>query len=120
MHGTLLLKKPKEPRGLRLPIDTFFSLLSGGPRDRAIGIVLSGNGTDGTLGLRLIKAELGMAMVQDPSSADYESMPRSAIETGMVGTILAPAKMPAQLVTYVKRLMLIRLFQQTPIGCVYP
>ena len=105
MHGTLLLKKPKEPRGLRLPIDTFFRSLAEDQRDRAIGIVLSGNGTDGTLGLRLIKAELGMAMVQDPSSADYESMPRSAIETGMVDYILAPAKMPAQLVTYVKRLV---------------
>ena len=46
-----------------------------------------------------------MAMVQDPSSADYESMPRSAIETGMVDYILAPDKMPAQLVTYVKRLV---------------
>jgi two-component system, chemotaxis family, CheB/CheR fusion protein len=104
MHGALLLKKLKEPRGLRLPIDTFFRSLAEDQRDKAIGIILSGNGTDGTLGLKAIKAELGMAMAQDPSSAEYESMPRSAIETGMVDYILAPDKMPAQLVTYVKRL----------------
>ena len=105
MHGTLLLKKLKEPRGLRLPIDTFFRSLAEDQRDKAIGIILSGNGTDGTLGLRAIKGELGMAMAQDASSAEYDSMPRSAIETGMVDYILAPDKMPAQLVTYVKRLV---------------
>ena len=105
MHGTLLLKKPKEPRGLRLPIDTFFRSLAEDQRDKAIGIILSGNGTDGTLGLKAIKGELGMAMAQDASSAEYDSMPRSAIETGMVDYILAPDKMPAQLVTYVKRLV---------------
>ena len=102
MHGSLLLKKPKEPRGLRLPIDTFFRSLAEDQRDKAIGIILSGNGKDGTLGLKAIKAELGMAMVQDPSSAEYDSMPSSAIETGMVDYILTPEKMPAQLVTYKK------------------
>jgi two-component system, chemotaxis family, CheB/CheR fusion protein len=102
MNGALLLKKPKEPRGLRLPIDTFFRSLAEDQRDKAIGIILSGNGTDGTLGLRAIKAELGMAMVQEPSSAEYDSMPSSAIETGMVDYILSPEKMPAQLVTYKK------------------
>ena len=102
MHGSLLLKKLKEPRGLRLPIDTFFRSLAEDQRDKAIGIILSGNGKDGTLGLKAIKAELGMAMVQDPSSAEYDSMPSSAIETGMVDYILTPEKMPAQLVTYKK------------------
>ena len=102
MHGALLLKRPKEPRGLRLPIDTFFRSLAEDQKDKAIGIILSGNGTDGTLGLKAIKAELGMAMAQDPSSGEYESMPRSAIETGMVDYILTPEKMPAQLVTYIK------------------
>ena len=92
MHGSLLLKKPKEPRGLRLPIDTFFRSLAEDQRDKAIGIILSGNGKDGTLGLKAIKAELGMAMVQDPSSAEYDSMPSSAIETGMVDYILTPKR----------------------------
>jgi two-component system CheB/CheR fusion protein len=102
MHGTLLLKKPREPRGLRLPIDTFFRSLADDQKDNAICVILSGNGTDGTLGLRAIKAELGMAMAQDPASAEYDSMPRSAIETGMVDYILPPAKMGAQIVAYSK------------------
>ena len=103
MHGTLLLQKLKEPRGLRHPIDTFFRSLAEDQRDRAIGIVLSGNGTDGTLGLKAIKAEFGMAMVQDPSSAEYEGMPSSAVETGLADYILVPEKMPQQLLAYVKR-----------------
>ena len=102
MHGSLLLTQLKEPRGLRLPIDTFFRSLAEDQRDRAIGIILSGNGTDGTLGLKAIKAELGMAMVQDPASAEYDGMPRSAIETGLADYILAPEKMPPQLVAYAK------------------
>ena len=103
MHGTLLLQKLKEPRGLRHPIDIFFRSLAEDQRDRAIGIVLSGNGTDGTLGLKAIKAEFGMAMVQDPSSAEYEGMPSSAVETGLADYILVPEKMPQQLLAYVKR-----------------
>jgi two-component system CheB/CheR fusion protein len=102
MHETLLLKTPKELRGFRLPIDTFFRSLAEDQHDKAICVILSGNGTDGTLGLRAIKAELGMAMAQDPSSAEYESMPRSAIETGLVDYILTPDKMGAQLVAYCK------------------
>ena len=102
MHGTLLLNRPKEPRGLRLPIDTFLRSLAVDQKEKAICVILSGNGTDGTLGLRAIKAELGMAMAQDPASAEYESMPRSAIETGMVDYILAPEKMGEQLVAYYK------------------
>jgi len=105
MNGTLLLKILKEPRGLRLPIDTFFRSLAEDQKNKAVCVILSGNGTDGTLGLKAIKAELGMAMAQDPSSAEYESMPRSAIETGMVDYILTPDRMGAQLVTYVKQLV---------------
>jgi two-component system CheB/CheR fusion protein len=100
MHGTLLLTKPKEPRGLRLPIDTFFRSLAEDQKDNAICVILSGNGTDGTLGLRAIKAEFGMAMAQDTASAEYESMPRSAIETGMVDYILPPDRMGAELIAY--------------------
>jgi two-component system CheB/CheR fusion protein len=102
IHGKLLLKTPREPRGLRLPINTFFRSLAEDQKDMAICVILSGNGTDGTLGLKAIKAELGMAMVQDPASAEYDGMPRSAIETGMVDYILTPDKMGAQLVAFFK------------------
>ena len=104
MQGTLLFKEPSQPRGLRLPIDTFFRSLAEDQREKAIGIILSGNGTDGTLGLKAIKAELGMAMAQHPASAEYQSMPRSAVESGVVDYVLAPDKLAKQLATYLKHL----------------
>ena len=66
-------------------------------RERAICIVLSGTGSDGTLGVRAVKGEGGMVMAQDPDSADYDGMPRSAIATGLVDYVLPPAAMPARL-----------------------
>jgi two-component system CheB/CheR fusion protein len=102
MHGTLLLTEPAARHGLRLPIDTFFLALANDRKERAIAIILSGNGSDGTLGLRAIKAEGGIAMVQDPDTAEYDSMPRNALQTGLVDYSLAPEKMPAELIKYVK------------------
>lgn len=103
LHGKLHLFEPAAPRGLRLPIDYFFRSLAQDLQERAICIVLSGTGTDGTLGLRTIKGAGGMAMVQDPQSARYDGMPRSALSTGMVDFMLAAAKMPAQLLTFASR-----------------
>jgi len=102
MHGTLLLTEPEARRGHRLPIDIFFLALAKDQREKAIAIILSGNGTDGTLGLRAIKAEGGMAMVQDPATAEYDSMPRNALQAGVVDYTLPPEKMPAELIKYVK------------------
>ncbi|WP_200898089.1 chemotaxis protein CheB [Methanosarcina sp. 1.H.A.2.2] len=99
--GALQLLEPVEPRGHRLPIDLFFRSLAQGKQELAIGIVLSGTGSDGTLGMRAIKAEGGMLMAQTPKSSEYDGMPRSAIATGLVDYILEPAEMPAQLITYV-------------------
>jgi two-component system CheB/CheR fusion protein len=84
LHSVLQLMEPSAPRGLRLPIDFFFRSLAEDQKDRAICVILSGMGTDGTLGLKAIKERLGMVMVQDPSSAKFDGMPRSAVETGMV------------------------------------
>jgi len=100
-YGTLKLLKPAEPRGHRLPIDLFFRSLAQSKQELAICIVLSGTGSDGTLGVRAIKAEGGMVMAQTPESSEYDGMPRSAIATGMVDYILTPAEMPAQLIAYV-------------------
>ncbi len=102
MNGLLHLMYPSAPRGLRQPIDFFFRSLSEDRQERAICIVLSGSGTEGTQGLRDIKGQGGMVMVQDPSSAKYDSMPRSAIGTGLVDYVLPPAKMPEQLIAYVE------------------
>ncbi|MDP2244239.1 chemotaxis protein CheB [Pseudomonas sp.] len=100
INGTLQLLSPSEPRGQRLPIDFFFRSLALDQRERAIGIVLSGTGSDGTLGVRAIKAEGGMVMAQDPDSAEFDGMPRSAIATGLVDYVLPPAEMPVQLMAY--------------------
>jgi two-component system CheB/CheR fusion protein len=113
-NGRLVLKRPREPRVLRLPIDMFFKSLAEDQKQRAIGIILSGNGTDGTLGLKAIKAELGFAMVQEPNTAEYDSMPRSAISSGLVDYVLPPEKMPAQLVAYLKHFLFRRMPASAP------
>ena len=103
IHGTLQLLEPVTRRGFRLPIDYFFRSLAEDQGERAIGIVLSGTGTDGTLGLKAIKGAEGLAIVQDPESAQYDGMPRSAIGTGLIDYILTPEAMPAQLMAYVQQ-----------------
>jgi len=100
LNGTLQLLEPAAPRGQRLPIDFFFRSLAQDQRERAIGVVLSGTGSDGTLGVRAIKGEGGMVMAQNPESTEYDGMPRSAIATGLVDYELPPAEMPAQLIAY--------------------
>jgi two-component system CheB/CheR fusion protein len=102
-NGYLQLLEPSVPRGQRLPIDFLFRSLANGLGERAIGIVLSGTGSDGTLGLRAIKGEGGMAMAQMPASAEFDGMPRSAIATGLVDFQLPPAEMPAKLAAYVRQ-----------------
>ena len=102
LNGALHLLEPAAPRGQRLPIDFFFRSMALDQRERAIAIVLSGTGSDGTLGLRAIKDAGGMVMVQSPDSAEFDGMPRSAIATGMVDYECAPSEMPAKLITYVR------------------
>lgn len=103
LNGTLQLMEPVSPRGHRLPIDFFFRSLAQDQHERAICIVLSGTGSDGTLGVRAIKGEGGMVMAQKPASTEYDGMPRSAIATGLVDYELPPAEMAAQLIFYVAR-----------------
>ncbi|MDO9221175.1 MAG: chemotaxis protein CheB [Thiobacillus sp.] len=115
LNGALQLLEPSSPRGQRLPIDFFFRSLAQDQHDRAICIVLSGTGSDGTLGLRAIKGEAGMVMAQTPASAEYDGMPRSAIATGLVDYVLTPAEMPAQLIAYATR-----AFGKSPLPAVIP
>ena len=100
LHGRLYLSQPAAPRGLRLPIDFFFSSLAQDQHDRAVCIVLSGTGSDGTFGVRAIKGEGGMVMAQSPESTEYDGMPHNAIATGLVDYVLPPAEMPANLIAY--------------------
>ena len=99
LNGCLQLLEPEAPHGQRLPIDFFFRSLA--LHERAIGIVLSGTGSDGTLGLRAIKGEGGMAMAQSIDSSEYDGMPRNAIATGLVDYELPSGEMPARLIAYV-------------------
>lgn len=111
VNGTLQLLEPTLARGVRLPIDFFFRSLAQDQHERAICIVLSGTGTDGTLGVRAVKGEGGMVMAQTPESTEYDGMPRSAIATGMVDFVLLPDQMPARLLAYAAH-----VFGTTPAG----
>ena len=100
-QGMIRLHEPTDRRALRGTIDQFFRSLAADQGDRAIGVILSGTGTDGTLGLKAIKAEGGLVMAQAPDTASQAGMPLSAIATGMVDVILPPEKMPEAIVNYI-------------------
>jgi two-component system CheB/CheR fusion protein len=100
--GTLHLTQPLERRGLRVPIDFFLRSLAQDQQDGAIGIILSGTGTDGTLGIREIKAAGGIVLVQSPETCQFDGMPRSAIATGLVDYVLPVEKMPDALIGYLR------------------
>lgn len=102
-NGALYLLEPSAPRGQRLPIDFFFRSLAQDKSEQAICVVLSGTGSDGTLGVRAVKGAGGMVMVQSPESAEHDGMLRSALATGLADYELFPAEMPAQIITYVNR-----------------
>jgi len=101
--GRLRLSTPAAPRGRRLPIDFLFRTLAAELGEQAIGIVLSGAGSDGTEGLRAIKLGGGLVIAQRPETAEVDSMPRSAIAAGIVDMVLAPAEMPSHLLGYATR-----------------
>ena len=97
LAGMLRLAKPAQPRGQRLPIDVLFGSLARELGDRAIGVVLSGMGSDGTLGLQAIKTQGGLTLAQQPESAQFDSMPRSAIAAGCVDITALPADLPKRI-----------------------
>ena len=96
-HGNLQLSTPEMPRGQRMVIDSFLRSLAEDQGEKAIGIILSGTGTDGTLGLRAVQGAGGITLVQDPATAKYDGMPVSAIHAGYATYILPVEKMPEQL-----------------------
>ncbi|WP_168769505.1 chemotaxis protein CheB [Yoonia sediminilitoris] len=98
--GILYLSEPAERRGMRLPIDFFFRSLAHDQQHNAIGIILSGTGSDGTAGIRNIKESGGMVLAQDPREAAHDGMPRNAIATGMVDQTLPVAEMPKAISKY--------------------
>jgi len=101
-NRTLHLMAPVKKGAINMPIDFFFRSLSEDQKEKAIGIIVSGTASDGTLGIKAIKGEGGMVMVQAPDTAKYDGMPRSAIASDLVDFILPVEKMPETLLNYVK------------------
>jgi len=101
-HGKLYLESQNHKSGLNLPIDIFLRSLAAEKEKHAIGIILSGTGSDGTLGTKAIKEAGGMIMAQDPQTSKFDGMPRSSIATGLVDYILTPAQMPEEILNFIK------------------
>jgi two-component system CheB/CheR fusion protein len=103
LRGVLHLSEPASPRGLRLPIDGFLRALANDQRSESVAVILSGMGTDGTLGLKTVKEYGGIVLVQEPSSAKFDSMPRSAIATRLADVVASPEQLPARLLDVIRR-----------------
>jgi two-component system CheB/CheR fusion protein len=95
--GFLRLSEPREPRGMRLPIDVLFCSLAGDQGASAIGVVFSGMGSDGTLGLQAIRSQGGLTLAQEPHSAQFDSMPKSAIAAGAADVVGLASELPARI-----------------------
>jgi chemotaxis methyl-accepting protein methylase len=102
LHGVLHLFEPTAPRGLRLPIDFFLRSLAEDRQERSIGVILSGMGSDGTMGLRAIKEKAGVVLVQEPASAKFDSMPRSAIDAGLADLVAPVEDLPGKITDYLR------------------
>lgn len=100
LNRTIQLIGLEKTHSVNLPIDYFFRSLSQDQSENSICIILSGTGTDGTLGSKAIKAAGGMAMVQEEKQAQYDGMPRSAIDTGLIDYILPVEQMPVELIKF--------------------
>jgi two-component system CheB/CheR fusion protein len=105
LKGILYLFDPLEIRGLRLPIDFFLRSLAIDQKEQSVGVILSGMGSDGSIGLHAIKENNGIVMVQTPETAKFDSMPRSAIDSVLADIIAPVNELPARL---------INLIEQTP------
>ncbi|MDB6147197.1 MAG: cheBR [Spartobacteria bacterium] len=103
LHRALHLLPPASPRGLRLPIDFFLRSLAHDQQEQSIGVILSGMGSDGTLGVRAIKEKGGVVLVQDPITAKFDGMPRSAIDAGLADIVAPVQDLPDRIVGYLKR-----------------
>jgi two-component system CheB/CheR fusion protein len=102
LHGVLHLLEPLAPRGLRLPIDFFFLSLAEDLKEKSIGVILSGMGSDGTTGLRAIRGVGGLALVQEPATAKFDGMPRSAIDAELADIVAPVEELPARIIGFLR------------------
>jgi two-component system CheB/CheR fusion protein len=108
LKGVLHLSKPIEARGLRLPIDFFLRSLADDRKELGVGVILSGMGSDGSIGLRAIKEKNGTVMVQEPATAKFDSMPRNAIDSVLVDIVAPANELPARLIDFLKHIPVIK------------
>ncbi len=101
--NTCHLSEPDEPRGHRFPVDELFRSLAEDQQERSICVVLSGTGHNGTEGLKEVRAAGGVAIAQDPETAKFDGMPRSAISAGLVERVLAPHLIPEFLLQHIRQ-----------------
>jgi len=103
LHGVLHLFEPAAPRGLRLPIDFFLRSLAQDQGEQSVAVILSGMGSDGTLGARAIREAGGAVLVQEPATAKFDSMPRSVIEAGLADIVAPAEELPRRTLAYLQR-----------------
>jgi len=108
LKGVLHLFDPVEVRGLRLPIDFFLRSLADDQHERAVGVILSGMGSDGSIGIRAIKEKNGIVLVQDPTTAKYNSMPQNAIDSVLVDIVAPANELPARLLTFLNHIPVVK------------
>jgi two-component system, chemotaxis family, CheB/CheR fusion protein len=107
--GVLHLFDPIEARGMRLPIDFFLRSLADDQKEFAIGIILSGMGSDGSSGIKAIKEHNGIVLVQEPETAKFDSMPRNAIDSGLVDIVAPADNLYLKLITFLKHIPVVKL-----------
>jgi two-component system CheB/CheR fusion protein len=106
LHGVLHLLKPVAARGMQLPIDFFLRSLALDQQANAAGVILSGMGSDGTLGLRALKEKAGGVFVQTPESASFDAMPRNAVDAGLADVVAPADQLPEKIMAYFSHPML--------------
>lgn len=114
-HGKLMLSDQERNRSINLPIDVLLRSLAEDQGEKAVAVILSGSGSDGMRGVRTIKQAGGMIMVQDETSARFDSMPRAAISTGLADFVLPPAEMPRQLLAFTQHPYVARTKSTDPV-----
>ena len=108
LKGVLFLFQPIEIRGLRLPIDFFLRSLADDQQEHGVGVILSGMGSDGSAGIRALKEKNGIVMVQEPTDAKYDSMPRNAIDSTLIDIVAPANELPAKLIAFLKQIPVVK------------
>ena len=100
--GKLILSPFPREKSINLPIDVFFRSMKKHQREKSVAVILSGTGSDGTLGIQDVKEGGGLCIVQDPSTADYDGMPLNAMKTGLIDYVVPVEKMPSLILEYIQ------------------